>query len=107
LPPREALRREVHLGLVARRRFEPDDLLGGRPRPDSADEDLELRQATGVAGSADLLEQLRGAELGVGLEPRGDDRLVGVELRRDPRPDPRRAQTAAPSWSSWPVAIQW
>ena len=34
---------------MAQRRFEPDDLLGERPQPDLADEDLKLRQAIRVA----------------------------------------------------------
>jgi len=85
-PPREAKGREVHLGLMARRRLEPHNWIDRRSGTDLTHEELQLRDAAGIASRADFVEQPHGAELRIGVEPRGDDRLVGVELRRDRPP---------------------
>jgi len=52
----------------------------GRTDPD---ERFQLRVAAAIPGGADLLKQTDRRQLGIRREPRFNDRLVGLELRRD------------------------
>lgn len=71
---------EVDLGLMPRRRLEPDDGLRGWPWPDLPHEVADLGIAAGVPGRADLVEEADGGELGVVGQAGPDDLAVGIEL---------------------------
>jgi hypothetical protein len=62
--------------------LEADQRLRSRLGPHLRHEELELSQAAGVAGCANLFEQPHRRELRVALQASLDDRLEGLQLRR-------------------------
>ena len=86
LAPRQPEVREVHLALVAGRSLEPPDRLHRLLRPDPAHVALHLAVAARIARRLHLVEQPHGAQLRVLGQARVNDPLVGIELRRPPRP---------------------
>src|SRR5690606_4618623 len=86
LPPREAHLGEIDLRLMTRLGLEADNRLRVGPRPRLANEDLDLREASLVAGRLHLVEEPNGGELRIGLKTDANDLLVRVELARLRRP---------------------
>src|SRR5215467_13539196 len=77
---------EVDLALITGRRLEAHYWICGGVRAYLPHVLLQLRVSAGIARAPELLEQSLCREQRKRLEPRLDDRLVGIEPRRHRRP---------------------
>ena len=90
LSPREPKLGEIDLRLVPSRCFEPHHRLRLGARSHLPHEHFELGQAARIARGLALGEESNGGELGIGREPRGDNRLERLEYGRRRGPGPHR-----------------